>query len=363
MATIHRLDAIDLTGAKQFEITDFRYLTYNRRVNAPGVVQFGLRGAHPLLAVVQDKWEIEVWRKMDGYDWTQEIVGMVRRPDWSFDKQPVMDLYCQGIVGKLSWRYVLYVPETASRSLFTSAKAETIMKTLVNYNAGSSATTGNGRHRNGAITGLSVQADGANGNTKDWACAYDNLLETLQKLALVAGGDFDLIKTGANAWEFRWYTGQRGTDRTTTVKFSMALGNMANVKYSDDRMDEKTVGVVLGQGEGSDRDLVIRTGTNYSASNDIELYINASDIPKGQTTALQDRGDQKLTDAEAVKEFSFDVLQTPASRYGVHYFLGDLVTAINPVDGSSITEKIQAVTVSVTNDQYEKVQTEMSTRL
>ena len=122
------------------------------------------------------------------------------------------------------------------------------MKTLVSYNAGSSATAGNSRLRTGTISGLTVEADGANGNTLDWFCAYDNLLESLQKLAAIAGGDFDLAQTAVGAWQFRWHTGQLGTDRTATAIFALERSNMANPQDQLLRTVEKTACIVGGKG-------------------------------------------------------------------------------------------------------------------
>jgi len=59
----------------------------------------------------------------------------------------------------------------------------------------------------GAIGGLTVEADGTDGTTIDWFCAWDNLLENLQKCAKVGGGDFDVVKTSSTAWQYRFYTG------------------------------------------------------------------------------------------------------------------------------------------------------------
>src|SRR5690606_30648784 len=138
---------------------------------------------------------------------------------------------------------------------------ETVMKALVTYNATSSGTTADGRIRNVATGGLTitVEADGGGGNTVDWYCAHDHLLETLQKLARIAGGDFDLIKTAATTWDFKFYDGQRGTDRSSSVIFSLDHGNMARPRYQIDRREERTVAIVGGGGEGDDRTFVTRT--------------------------------------------------------------------------------------------------------
>jgi hypothetical protein len=261
-------------------------------------------------------------------------------------------------MSKLAWRIVAWTAAYTNRSKFTSAKAETIANTLVKYNITSDATIANGREREGALTGVTVEADGAEGNTIDWYCAYDNLLETLQDLTLVGGGDFDLVKTSSTAWQYRWYTGQLGTDNSSSVTFALERGNMGNPVYIDNRLNEKTVCIVGGQGETSSRTIEVRTGTNYAAGNNIETFEQATDITT--QAGLQSRGDKALAEVEAVKEFSFDVLQIPGCEYGDDYVLGDLVTAVNPYDQTTYTVKVQSVSVSIEKDGTEDINVEMS---
>lgn len=355
MTTEYRLDVYDTSGVLQAILTDFTSLAYVKTVNSPGLLRFGLNGEHALLDNLDDQWQFEIWRKPAGQAWARDFVGIYRQAEWDYADHSHFIATCPGIMDMLRWRIVAWTANTADRSKFTTTEAETIMKTLVSYNADASATVANGRIREGEITGMAVEADGANGNTLDWYCAYDNLLESLQKLALIAGGDFDLVKTSATAWEFRWYTGQLGTDRTATVKFSMELGNMAEPKYKEPRIEEKTVAIVGGQGTEADRDTVVRTGTNYKTSNNIEMFVNATDIDLGDTAALEDRGDQKLNVVEARNEFEFKALQIPSTLYGVHYYLGDLVTAINPFNADSMTLKVQSVAVSLNEDGSETI--------
>ena len=205
-----------------------------------------------------------------------------------------------------------------------------------------------------------MQTDGADGDSRDWYCFGENLLENLQKLAPIAGGDFDLVKTSPTAYEFRWYTGQLGTDRTATVKFALGIGNMGVPQFSESRTDEQTVACVWGQGEGADREYVTRDGANYTTTNDIEMFVNASDVELGNTAGLNDRGDQKLREVEAVQCFYHGMLQVPATLYGVHYFLGDLVTVVNPMNGAVYTRKITEVTQTLEENGNRTIYTEVS---
>jgi len=252
----------------------------------------------------------------------------------------------------LKTRIVAYPAMLANKAYFSAAKAETIMKALVAANITSAATVANSRVRDGTnwpSTVISVEADAAGGNTTEWYCAQENLLETLQKLATIAGGDFDLIKTAVNAFEFRFYAGQLGTDRSASVFFSLGHGNMGDPVYTYDRSSEATVAIVGGQGEESAREFVARTGTDYAAGNDIEIFAPATDVDAGNTAGLNSAGDAVVAEKRARETFSFKVLQTPAIRFGSEYFLGDLVTAVNPYTGASVTQRIAGVSLDLSS--------------
>ena len=347
MATDYQIRIKNVAGVTQAIVTDFLTLAYAKRVNEPGIATFALPGNHTAVSSLVDKGQVEIWRRnqAQGIDWYCDFFGLYRQPDRVGGQPGRFTATCPGQMEMLRWRTVAWKAGTASRSVFTSDPAETIMKTLVSYNAGSAATTGHGRIRTGTITGISTAADGADGTVTDWYCAYDNLLETLQKLARIAGGDFDLVKTGAQAWEFEFYTTRLGTDRSATVIFSLEYDNMSNPRFVTQRLSEATVALVGGQGEGSLRQVVTRTGANYAAGNDIEIFVDARDA--GSTAGLNAKGDTVLEERRAYDQFDFDVLQTAVSLYGKHYFLGDLVTAVNPFTGTALARKINGVTVTV----------------
>jgi hypothetical protein len=359
MGAEYRLDVYTAAGAKLAEITDFWSLRYRRQVNAPGVLSFTLAGDHRVVSQIEHNSQIILYRRNPnlGLPWTADFWGLFRGQKRSFSDHDVFEASCPGILTMLGWRVVAWKAGTSNRSSFSSAKAETIMKTLVSYNAGTNATTANGRVRTGTISGVSVQADGAGGNTISVDCAWDNLLEILQKVAAIGGGDFDLIKTGAAAWEFRWYTGQRGTDRTASLLFALERGNMAEPEYEYNRVDERTVAVVGGQGEGSDRVVVVRSGPDYSASNDIEVFVDARN--NTTTAGLNASGDARLEALRARQQFGYRVIQTPGCAYGVHYELGDLVKA--QYGTVNVTQKIVGVTVSLDDNGAEKIDVEMQT--
>jgi hypothetical protein len=327
-------------------------LAYTNVVNGYGTCAFILDGNHEALVDLTYRCQVEVWRSDPNaaISWYRDWSGFfVDEKRWLKDGQLQMfTAICVGDAFLLQDRAILWYANTANRSAFTGAKAEVIMKTLVKYNCTADASTGNGRIKDGTIAGLSVDTPGGtNGTTQDWLCAWDNLLKSLQNLAIIGGGDFDVIKNAAGtAWVFNWYTGQRGTDRTASVVFGLERGNMANPVHTITRRGRKTAIAVGGDGVDLGREVVVRTATGYSASNNIEEFYNgASQIPT--TEALQAMGDQELYKCRDIEKLEFDPIQTPGCQYGREYFLGDIVTARFV---STTTPKIIKASMSVTKD-------------
>ena len=262
----------------------------------------------------------------------------------------------------LSTRHVAFKAGTENYSKFTTQKVESIAKVLVKFNVTGFALAIYGRIRDGNYTawGINVEADGAHGPWIDYCCAYYNLLETLQKLAVIGLGDFDMVPY-VSGYEFRWYDGQLGTDRTTTTLFAVERGNMANPVYSLDNRSEQTIALVGGQGEGVNRNVVVRQGSGYSITNDIEHFLHATHIVT--TAGLESFGDRYLLNHKAINSFTFDVLQTPSTQYGLHYFLGDKVTIRNPFTLVDTATKVVATTIILLPYEPENIKIFLSDKL
>jgi len=328
--------------------------TYRKEVNGPGLLTFSLATESAAAGMLEDRGIVEFWRRDTGHEiaWTRDFTGLVLRRVYSYEEADRVRAYCPGPNWLLATRHVLWPAGTTNRSEFTNDPAETIAKTLVSYNAGAEATAANGRVRDGAISGLTVEADGGTGTVLDWYCAWDNLLETLQGLAAVGGGDFDLAQVGDSAaWQFEWHDGQLGTDRSATVVFALERGNMASPQYEDDMIDARDVAVALGQGEGEARAVEVRTRGAAEA----ETTIDARNEPT--EAALQAVGDRRLEELQRKQVFQFTALQTPACLYGKHYFLGDLVTARYGAV-AELVRKVVAVTVTAASDGTLAIQPE-----
>ena len=331
MTAQYRLELRDADGTLFAGVTDFISVSCVARVNAPGLLVSVLEADHAAISSLQKRSQVDFWmrdREFD-IDWMRFFGGLLlaETKEYPEDGLNTYRLSAPGDLWLLGTRVVNWYTGYANRSEFSAQPAETIMKTVVNYNCGASATVVNGRKRGGTIGGLSVEADGGRGTSVDWYCHGDNVLKTLQELASVGGGDFDLVKSvGTGNREFRFYPGQLGTDRSASVLFSIEYGNMVDVKYAVNWMEERTVAAVWGQNSGAARAYETVLGPDYAASNDIELYVDARDI----ATDLTDRGTKAMEENLAQGLLSFKVAQTPGCMFGRHYFLGDLVTVRNP---------------------------------
>lgn len=329
MAPEYKLIIRSPAGVKQAELSDMAQLAYSDVVNAPGVCTFRVRGNSPVMQYLIDKAQVEVWWRdgTAGIAWFQDFDGLVRDEESTApDGVDLLTITAPGSLCQLGWRHNLYAAGTANKTAWTSAPAETIMKNLVTNNHTSAATVANGRDREGAFADrtITVQTNAGLGTTLNWTNTRENVLSDLQALAAVAGGDFDLIKTGVATWDFRFYAGQRGTDRSATVLFALERGNMAKPVLRRTRSSEATVAIVGGDGEGAARAIAVRTGPNYRTDNNIEIFTDA----RGATVAaLNAKGDAALQEKREMLSFSFEPLQTPSTLYGKHYFVGDLVSA------------------------------------
>lgn len=338
-------------GIMQYRLSNFNHMSYQNILNDVGLLELRLPFDHPAVALLEEDGQVEVWRESStlGIDAYCDFYGLFRASRPTMDERGVryFTAYCPE-KKHLLWRpIVAYKANTADRSAFTSDPIETIAKTIVTYNATGAGTTGDGRERTlGSWTDyISVQSDSAAGDSIDFRCAWGRVIGYLQELARRGDADFDLVKTAARAWEFQWFPGQLGTDRSATVIFSDTYGNFESAESYDGGLEEMTVCLVGGDDVEANRSVEVRTGQNYEEDyNEIEFFYNA---PQGSpsTAVLQAKGDEALEEARAKAQLMVKVKQSVARRYGRDLFLGDRVGV--QVFGNSTVQKLSKVTVSV----------------
>lgn len=310
----------------------------------------------PVLDMQVEFWRYDSDNEIDSYC---DFYGFVRDREYTTDDsgQSRLIVYLDEQSDYLRRAAIAYRAGVSNRTAFSNVPTETILKTLVTRNATSGGTTADGRDRNVDTWGtyISVAADGAAGANLTLSCMGRNLYEVLREAAETGGLDFSLVKTGAQAWEFRT-AALLGTDRSSNVTFALTYGNMRRPGLRSNRRSEKTVIIAGGQGIDSSRSVAVRTGDNYNAAyNSMELFVNASQY--STTAGLETEADERLEELRARDILSFDVIQVPSTLYGKHYFLGDKVRAY--FRGFSYTPQIQRVAVDVRsrgNQPVEQIQ-------
>ena len=347
MASEYYLLLKDPSGTVVAQIDDYYNFDCSQRVWEAGLLKVTMSGDSSKIPLFVDNAQGELWRRdtRAGIGWYKEFSGLFRSGKFNTDSSGINFFTASfpGDMWLLSSRIIAWPAGIANQTVFTATPVETIEKTIVQYNCGSSALVSNGRaQEDGVIIGLNVDDDSGGGSIQDWRCSWTDVLSELQKLAKIDGSDFNLVKTGPATWTFYFYPVTRGVDRTSTVRFALNLGNMKKPVYTLDKINESTVAIVGGKNFNANRQSTIVYGDTYSASNKIEMWVDARE---SDTLAyLQAKGAEKLYQAQARNKLAFEVIQTSATVYGREYFLGDLVTAYYA--GITFAQRVFGVAIS-----------------
>ena len=156
-----------------------------------------------------------------------------------------------------------------------------------------------------------------------------------------------------------------GVDRTIEqsevdpVEFSTDLEDILSSSYYTNNQDEKSVALVMGEGEGASRKSKISGDNTTKGFGRRELYVDARDIqsesvnedgttitltPEEYDAALVNRGDDKLAECKTTETFEAQIRVFGDVQYefGKDYQKGDKVTVrdrqLNVVVSARITE-------------------------
>jgi hypothetical protein len=300
--------------------------------------------------------QLEFWRRDQVMNraWTLEFEAFHRDLVTFVDTDGTRRITTRGVGYADLLRRRIIAAAAGSADAYKTGAAETIIKAFVT----AQASTGAGAR---ALTGLTVQADGATGNTITMDRAYRNLLDVCQAIAAIGGGDFAVVGSGAATFVFNWYLGQFGTDKSATVRFAMNMANMAEPQLIQTRSQEFNAILVGGQGEGAARTIAWRTDAGLIAGstwNRVEKFVDARN--ESTTAGLNAKGDAELYNCKPTADFSFRIIQTPSCTYGTHYGLGDKITAL--LGTYTATKKITGLQWTVAGSNETQVET-LSTTL
>ena len=353
--------------SNNFTRDGFRYIACTKGVTEAGELELQMDARSEAAPYLVDKAQLTLLRRWPemGIEWYEFFTGILRDDVLETEDTgaPILTVRSYGPLHMLGWRSTLYPAGTANKTTWTSKPVETIVKDIVKWNFTASATTGNGRDRNGVSSGKvngytwTVETDAAQGTVMDFSAARQNCLSAIQDALATAGtGDIIVAQTGPSTFQFR-YENLYGTDRSASVVFSLDMENITNPRLARQRSIEQTAIVVAGGGQKSKRAIVTRTGSTFNAStNDIEYVANGATTTGGSTSTsvLNAIGDKEKTKRRMRAELSYEILQTPATLLDVQYFLGDLVT-VEYAD-TSFLQQIASVSTSWAAGKLEGLQ-------
>lgn len=211
----------------------------------------------------------------------------------------------------------------------------TIIRQYVNVNLGPGAITPR------QLPTLTLAADPLVGTSINGRARYDQLLELIQKLAIAAGDiGFKIAQDGAGL-VFSVYAPE---DKTTSVVFSEGFANLSSFSY-ESQAPAYTYVYGGGEGEGTAREFVEgQDPTGIANWGRIEKLVDAREQDDGPDVAQQI--DTALQENSEKLSLEITPVDTTNLSYGVHYQLGDIVSAV--IDGVLISDIVREVEVKLT---------------
>lgn len=229
-----------------------------------------------------------------------------------------------------------------------TGNAETLMRDLVNLNAGPGALV----YRRAPKLSLgSVAGVGSSTLIKS---RFEPLGDVLRSTAISGGNlGFEAVQSGNDIF-FNVYAPQ---DNTKKARFSRGLGNLRSLKY-DVIGPTGTAAIVGGSGEEADRKIVVRNNT--ADENNwwrIEKWVEASsqqgeESDPDPVAGLVKSGDEALAANSEQVSLTTVTIDTEDVKYGRDFRLGDIVT-VEVLPGIEVIETVRSANYTYNPDDGE----------
>ena len=334
-------------------LSDVGPFSYTKALNADGDFSISLPPTVKLRELAKDQL-IRISRRPPGGVLAADFAGIIR--DWS--SAQVSSGFSRSIMGPgmgwvLSGRVVAYPAGHAQAE--KTDEADDMMRAIVRYNLGSSATTANGRKATASLSSaaFSVQADVGLGPSLSLGFSYHNVADVLRKIsnaARAAGTPvyWEMVPNGT-AFEFRVNVGQLGQDLTSgrnALTFGPEFGNFSGGRLTFLSRDERNYSYALGKGQKDLRNVQVSEDTARSQASIWSLREGAvEDTQLTTDAALIDRADAETMAGRPLWVLEGDLVSTEDTQYQRDWNLGDLVKV--SFDGFQSPALVRAVTVAV----------------
>lgn len=345
----------DPFGQPLMEIATFVSLEYVLSVSGIGVLQLTVPASFDDRLFRLDG-RVGVWRSIHGRPPTLDGESMFFIRTWQYTRNTTT-ITAYHAKSLLQRRILAYSAGTmyATKS---AMPAGNLIKTLARENLGSGIV---GSDRLGAETQadlsawLAVQTNTNDGATIAAQDAYANLYDLIKEIsnASTQAGIYltaDIVAPTESTLELRTYAGRRGVDHragsAAPIILSEDVGTLTNCQLTIDRAQEATMAMCGGGGEGTARlsatslDIARMGDSPY---NRLEIFgdyttIKDSAVLQAKADALVQAGRPRIT-------FQADIVETDVCTRGIHYDLGDLITA--EFRGQQYDCRLDTINVSV----------------
>jgi len=323
------------TGVILANLGNFVSLEYVKRTNVVGSFKILLPSSFNVDLAGLDS-RVVVYRKPSGYARYLDFAGFVRDiQQYRSSNLGLVELSGPDYNDLLTRRIIAYAEGTAEAD--KAGTADDIMKEYFDENLLASATD---TSRDLTDFGVSMEAVTSSGTAVEVTAAWEVVLDTFQAISdasrsvIANAAFFGMVPlTAGYDMEFRTKTGQWGMDHRFPdgvdgpVWFALERGNMKNPQWESNSLTELTYVYAGGDGTGTGREVVEVTDTDRvgeSVLNRREAFYDGSG---DETDELVDGGYARMKEGASIITFDFDAVQTPGCLLGVHYNLGDRVTA------------------------------------
>jgi ReqiPepy6 Gp37-like protein len=191
------------------------------------------------------------------------------------------------------------------------------------------------------VGALDLAADPVIGATVTGRARWQLLLTMLQELA-IAGGDLGFrIRQSGSLLVFSVY---QPIDRSASVIFDRELGNLRAAEWTEEAPDANFI-YCGGSGDGTAR--TIREGQDSDSIAQwgrVERFRDRRDTT--DTGELDQSIADELSQGAGVASLAITPIDLPQMAYGVHYDLGDRVTAV--IRGQIVSEIVREVKLVIT---------------
>lgn len=354
-ASTHSVYLCDPFGVRLGDASNFVSLKYARVANDIGTATLILPGKFNRQLLRAPDGRLEIWRRAPSKREVleTETTWLIKSIRDSRDERGktviVIEADTPLCLLREPGRFVNYAAGSASASA-TDALDDAI-KFVARTNIGASA--GAGRDLSAYIT-IGPDIGLAPSDSKSFA--WRDCLKVMQELAFSSAQQsvylaFDLMAPTPDTLEFRTYVQQRGVDHRfpdglNPVLIGPEFGNMGACDLITDWREEITYAKAGGRGEESARLTATAQDDARIGASPFglrEKFVAATQYTT--STGLEGEAKASVRQGRPRTLFRGQILDTPDTRYGVHWAWGDFVTV--QAFGQSFDARIDAIEVTV----------------